>query len=135
VRAPVRVRCSDRGRVPAFARRLVRDRTFENVWGACRWNSGSVVADTDLHDVIVFFGRNENLTAMPIVFYGVLHQVLHCQRDHLLVAGHRKRFGNIRFDLKIVPCTQDPGVFQASVEQFPQVELRRTQGQATGVCA
>ena len=91
--------------------------TFENVWRAFRWNSWSVLGDTDLHEVIVFFGRNQNLTAMPIVFYGILHQVLHCERNHFLVAGHRKRFGNIRFDLKIVPCTQDPGVFQASVER------------------
>ena len=42
---------------------------------------------------------------------------------------------NIRLDLKIVPGAQDPRVFQTSIEQFAQVELRCAQGQATGVGA
>src|ERR1051325_8103447 len=96
--------------------------TFKNVWRTLRWNSRSVVADMDLHDVIMFFGRNENLTAVSIIFNGILHQVLHRQRNHFLVAVHRKSFGNICLYLKIVPCAQDPGIFQASVEQFAKVE-------------
>jgi len=108
---------------------------LENMWCAHRWNSRSVVADTDLHNVIMFFGRNQNLTARSIVFYGILHQVLHGQRNHFLVAVHRKSFGNIGFDLKIIPSAEDPGIFQASVEQFAQVELRRAQCQTTGVGA
>ena len=107
----------------------------ENVWCAFRWNSRSAVADADLHDVIMFFGRNQDLTATSIIFYGILDQVLHRQRNHFLVAVHRKSFGNIRFDLKIIPSAEDPGIFQASVEQFAQVELRRAQCQATGVGA
>ena len=94
---------------------------FENVWCAFRWNSRAAVADADLHDVIMFFGRNQNLTARSIIFYGILHQVLQRQRNHFVVAVHRKGFGNIGFDLKIIPSAQDPGIFQASVEQFAQV--------------
>ena len=37
---------------------------LENMWCAFRWNSRSVVADADLHDMIMFFGRNQNLAAM-----------------------------------------------------------------------
>src|SRR5215471_2675729 len=92
--------------------------TLENIWRAFRWNSRSVVADADLHDVIMFFGRNQNPTAMSIVFYCILHQVLQSQRNHFLVAVHRKSLGNIRFDLKIVPSAENSRVFQASVEQF-----------------
>ena len=73
---------------------------LENVWRAFRWNSRSVVADADLHDMIMFFGRNQNPAAVSIVFYGILHQILQSQRNHFLVAVHRKSFGNIRFDLK-----------------------------------
>ena len=105
---------------------------LEKMWCAFRWNSRSVIADADLHEVIMFFGRNQNLAATSIVFYGILDQVLHRQRNHFLVAVHRKSFGNIRFDLKIIPSAEDPGIFQASVEQFAQVELRRAQCQATG---
>ena len=83
----------------------------------------------------MFFGRNQNLTAGSIVFYGILHQVLQRQRNHFLVAVHRKSVGNIGFDLKIIPGAEDPGIFQASVEQFAQVELRRAQCQTTGVGA
>jgi len=109
--------------------------TLENVWGAFRWNARTAIADTDLHNVIMFFCRNQNLAARSIVLYGILNQVLHRQRNHFLVAVHRKSFGNIRFDLEIVPRTQDPGIFQASVEQFAQIELHRAQCQATGVGA
>ena len=31
-------------------------KTLENVWRAFRWNSRSIVADTDLHHVIMFSG-------------------------------------------------------------------------------
>ena len=105
------------------------------MWCAFRWNSRSAVADTDLHDVIMSFGRNQNLAATSIVLHGILHQVLHRQRNHFLVPFHRKSFGNIGFDLKIIPSAEDPDIFQASVEQFAQVELRRAQRQATRVGA
>src|SRR5262245_33932289 len=100
--------------------------TFENVWCTIRWNSRSVIADTDLHDVIMFFGRNQNLTTKSIVFYGILHQVLYRQRNHFLVTIYRKSFGNVRFDVKIIASAEDACVFQASVEQFAQVEIRCT---------
>src|SRR5260370_12514803 len=41
---------------------------LENFWCAFRWNSMSVVADTDLHNVIMLFGRKQNLTAVSVVF-------------------------------------------------------------------
>ena len=85
----------------------------------------AIVADTDLHDVIMLFGRNRNLTAGSIVFHGILHQILHGQRNHFPVAIHRQSFGNIGFDLKIASPTQDSGVFQASFEQLTQIEFRR----------
>jgi hypothetical protein len=85
---------------------------LENVRCAFRWNSRSVVADTDLHNVIMFLGRNQNLTATSIVFYGILHQVLQRQRNHFLVPLIGRVSGTLVFDLKIVPSAEDPGIFQ-----------------------
>ena len=100
-------------------------KTLKNVWGPFPRNSRSVVADTDFHDVIMLFGRNQNLTAVSIVFDRILHKVLQGQRNHFPVAIHRKSFGNIGFDLKIASRTQDSGIFQASFEQLAQIELCR----------
>jgi hypothetical protein len=104
--------------------------------GNDRFRSEVEIAKTDFADLgitleIAFamkspgFGRNQNLTARSIVFYGILHQVLQRQRNHFLVSVHRKSFGNIGFDLKVILSAEDPGIFQASVEQFAQVELCR----------
>ena len=49
--------------------------TLENVWGAFGCNSRTAIADTDLHNVIMFFCRNQNLAARSIVLYGILNQV------------------------------------------------------------
>src|SRR4029079_7618690 len=106
---------------------------LKNVWSTFRWNSGTVVADTNLHHVIMVSGRNQNLTARSIIFYGILHQVLQCQRNHFLVTDHRESFRNVSFDLKIVPGAQDPRIFQTSIEQFAQVELGRAQSQPAGI--
>src|SRR4051812_18277680 len=109
--------------------------SLENVWCAFRWNSRAAVADTDLHNVIMFFGRNQNLTARAIVFYGILHQVLHRQRNHFLVAVHRKRIGNISFNLKIVPSAENRRLSGASGEQVGQAEGRGPQSPPPGAGA
>ena len=96
--------------------------SLENVWCAFRWNSRAAVADTDLDNVIVFLGRKQNLAAGSIVFYGILHQVLHRERNHLLVTLHRESFGNVAFHLKVIRSAENPGIFTDPTKTFADVK-------------
>src|SRR5436190_20315005 len=110
-------------------------KALENVRGSFRRNFRSVVAYTDFNDVIMLFGRNQNLTAVSIVFNRILHQVLQGQRNHFPVAIYWQRFRDTGFDLKLASRTEDSGVFQASFQQLAQIELRRPQCEPTSIGA
>ena len=95
---------------------------LENVWCAFRWNSRSVVADTDLHDVIMFFGRNQNLTARSIVFYGILHQVLHASAKSFPGRRSSEEFREHWF--RSEDCFPAPRIRASS--RLPSSNLRRS---------
>ena len=114
----------------------MRDRSARKRLARVRVESGTAVADTDLHHVIMFFGRkfrSYRQVDCTVPAFSTRFCTVSAIISWSPLIG--RKFQEYWFYLKIIPSAEDSGIFQTSFEQFAQVELGRAQGQATGVSA